>query len=53
MQEDKFNKIETQLEVIKNEKANIIQETLVKDTILDNIYSKSENLKKAVRKIIY
>lgn len=48
MQDDKFHKIETQLEVIKNEKATIIQESLKKDQLLDSIFSKSEDLKKAV-----
>jgi len=50
MQDDKFHKIETQLEVIKSEKANIIQESLKKDQLLDSIFSKSEDLKRAVIK---
>jgi hypothetical protein len=48
IQDDKFHKIETQLDIIKSEKASIIQESLKKDQVLDSIFSKSENLKIAV-----
>ena len=55
MKNDKFEKIESQLESIKKEKLQIIEKAQEKDHLLDLIMPKSENLKRTVlfNKIVF
>ncbi len=46
-----MEKIENQLEILKNEKLQIIEKAYDKDLLLDSILPKSENLKRSVKNL--